>query len=142
MLVGYEGASPIYQDYCLEHADRDEPEPPLVKPVLPSLMVRAGALLGAISVAADHLDIAGTSGFGWRQLLGAERGALCLVLGAFLRVGLLSIVGIVLFAISIGADYFAVGHSQGAGWREVSAEIVAVILVGVGLLLQLRQRRR
>jgi hypothetical protein len=142
MLVGYEGASPIYQDYCLEHADREEADPPLVSPAIPKLMVRSGALLGLIAVAADYLDISGRSGFGWRQILGTEIGALCLVLGAFLRIGLLSLLGVVLFCVSLGADYLAVGHSQGTGWREVAAEITAVILVGAGLLLQLRERRR
>lgn len=141
ILVGYTGASPVYQHYCLEHADREEAEPPLVQPVIPSLMIRSGALLGLIAVAADYLDIAGKSGFGWKQLLGSELGALCLVLGAFLRIGLLALMGVVLFAVSVGADYLAMGHSQGAGWREVATEITAVILVGGGLLLQMRQRR-
>lgn len=140
------GAFPTPRQYCLECAER-RPEPvgtvgQAVAPFLPSLLIRVGALIGILALAADYLQIAGKSGFGWKQMAGAEIGALALTLGAFLRVGFLTVGGLVLVALSLGADYIGVGHSPGLGWKQQIALPLSVICVVVGLFWQRREARQ
>lgn len=140
------GAFPTPRQYCLECAER-RPEAvgtvgQAVAPFLPSLLIRVGALIGILALAADYLQIAGKSGFGWKQMAGAEVGALALTLGAFLRVGFLTVGGLVLVALSLGADYIGVGHSPGLGWKQQIALPLSVICVVVGLFWQRREAQK
>lgn len=140
------GAFPVPRHYCLECAERrQEPSGSVgqaVTPFLPSLLIRGGALIGILALAADYLQIAGKSGFGWKQIAGAEVGVLAVTLGAFLRVGFLTVGGLVLVALSLGADYLGVGHSPGLGWKQQIALPLSVICVVVGLLWQRRETRQ
>jgi hypothetical protein len=71
-------------------------------------------------------------------MAGAEVGALALTLGAFLRVGFLTVGGLVLVVLSLGADYIGAGHSPGLGWKQLVALPISVACVIVGLLWQRR----
>jgi len=140
------GAFPTPRQYCLECAERRQ-EPAggmgeVVGPFIPSLLIRVGAVIGILTLAADYLHIAGKSGFGWKQMAGAEVGALALTLGAFLRVGFLIVAGVVLIVLSLGADYLGVGHSPGLGWKQQVALPVSVVCVIVGLLWQRHESRQ
>lgn len=140
------GAFPAPRQYCLDCAEkRQEPAGGMgtvVAPFIPSLLIRVGAVIGILALAADYLHIAGKSGFGWKQMAGTEIGALALTLGAFLRVGFLTVAGLVLVALSLGADYLGVGHSPGLGWRQQVAIPVSIACVAVGLLLQRHESRQ
>lgn len=140
------GAFPVPREYCLECVERrQEPAGSVgqaVTPFLPSLLIRGGALIGILALAADYLQIAGKSGFGWKQIAGAEVGVLAVTLGAFLRVGFLTVGGLVLVALSLGADYLGVGHSPGLGWKQQIALPLSVICVVVGLVWQRREARQ
>jgi hypothetical protein len=130
--------------FCLECADhggdrRTRVVPPLL---IPNLLIRVGAVLGVLAIGADYLGIAGRSGFGWRQAVGAELGVLCLVIGAFVRRGWPMVIGIALLLLSMGADVISVGETPGMGWRQHIAMAAAILMVSAGLIYQQRDRRR
>ena len=134
------GGRPTRREYCLDCAGRRQESAAgmgtVVSPFLPSLLIKGGAVIGLLSLVADYLHIAGKSGFGWKQIAGTEIGALALTLGAFLRMGFLTVGGLVLVVISLGADYLGVGHSEGLGWKQLIALPVSVACVVAGLLWQ------
>lgn len=145
-VVGDAGAGrPTRREYCLDCAGRRHESAGMgtvVSPFLPSLLIKGGAVIGLLSLLADYLHIAGKSGFGWKQIAGTEIGALALTLGAFLRMGFLTVGGLVLVVISLGADYLGVGHSEGLGWKQLIALPISVACVVAGLLWQRRQSVR
>jgi len=110
--------------------------------VVAHLAIVGGVVLGAITLSADYLGISGKRGFGWRQLLGAETGFLCVVLGLLLRRTLLGVGGLFLLVLSLAADLLRVGHSPGLGWRKQIALLVAIVLVAVGGVAEAALRRR
>jgi hypothetical protein len=132
------------RDFCIECAEsQPEPRPGTGRVLLalaPSVLIRAGALLVLLALLADDLGIRGRRGFGWRQIAGSEAGALVLVVGAFLRSGWLTIGGLALLVLSLGADHLRVGRTPGAGWREMLALGLGAGAVAVGLLWQRRRR--
>jgi hypothetical protein len=143
-VVG-EAASPWH--YCMECADkRGQLAPPVAKGMLafvPGVLIRGGALLGVLTLAADFLHIAGMRGFGWKQVAGTEAGILIVAVGAFLRQGLLTVGGTLLVVLSLGADYLEIGRGQhGVGWRKQAAIAVSIGCVIIGLLLQRRAARQ
>ncbi len=133
------------RQYCLECAERQREPGNLAQALalfLPGLLIRGGALIGFLALAADYLHIEGKSGFGWKQIAGVEVGVLALTLGAFLRVGFVTVGGLVLMALSVGADYIGVGHSAGLGWKQEIALSVSVSCVIGGLLWQRGRARQ
>ena len=106
------------------------------------LLIYAGTLLISLTLVADRLSIAGRSGFGWRQITGLEVGAVCLVVGVISGRGLLSVGGLFLVVLSVGADLFSVGHAPGFGWRSQTALAVSCLLVVGGVLWELAMRRQ
>jgi hypothetical protein len=106
------------------------------------LLIYAGVILTLLTITADRLSISGRSGFGWRQITGAEVGFLCVVLGLLLRAALLGMAGLFLLVLSLGADLLRVGHSPGLGWRKQLALVLATVLLAVGMLWQRALRRR
>jgi hypothetical protein len=132
------------REFCLECAEtQPQPRPKTGWALLalaPSMLIRGGALLALLALVADELGIRGKHGFGWRQIAGGEAGALVLVLGAFLRSGWLTISGVALLILSLGADHLRVGRTPGTGWRELLALAVGIAAVGIGLFWQRRLR--
>lgn len=106
------------------------------------LLTYAGTLLIALTLAADRLSIAGRTGFGWRQVTGAEAGIVCLVLGLLSGQSLLGLGGLFLLVLSVGADLLQVGNTPGLGWRSQTALVIACVLVAAGMLWQLVLRRQ
>jgi hypothetical protein len=141
-VVG-ESASPWY--YCMECADkRKEVGRPVAEGILallPGALIRGGALLGVLALAANHLNIAGQAGFGWKQIAGTEVGILVVAVGAFLRRGFLTVAGALLVVVSLGADYLRIGHAPGLGWRKQAAIACSIACVLLGLFLQRRETR-
>jgi hypothetical protein len=135
------------QEFCLACAEK-RPQPrshagrQALLSLVPGLMIKLGAVLAVLVFFADELGISGKRGFGWRQWAGGEIGALVLVVGALLRSGWVTISGLALMILSLGADDLRVGHSPGMGWREQAALAVAAVSVIVGLIWQRRQRLR
>jgi hypothetical protein len=102
----------------------------------------SGIILLMLVFTAEHLSISGRSGFGWRQITGAEVGFLCVALGLLLRRAFLGTAGLFLLVLSLLADLLALGHSPGLGWRKQSALVVGTVLVGAGLFLRRRLGRK
>ena len=141
VLARYQGGEPVFRRYCLRCAAGPEGGAgEIVYSYAPRVLLWTGAAIGLLSVSADFLRVTPHAGFGWRQFAGAEAGVLCMVLGAFFRVAVLSLAGAFLFALSVGFDQINLGHSLGIGWRQTVAALVALVLVGVGLWLQRRAR--
>jgi hypothetical protein len=139
ILVDYAGSERVERRYCLVCADKREVGPEVISPFLPRLLVWSGVVIGVVSVSADFLGISGSGEFGWRQVAGTELGALLMVVGVMVRRAVVSIGGMVLLALSIGAEWFRVGHSPGVGWRQGAALAVSAVLIGSGLLASRRR---
>ena len=106
------------------------------------LLIYAGVILTLLTITAEHLAISGRSGFGWRQITGAEVGFLCIVVGLLLRRALVGTAGLFLLVLSLGADLLRVGHSPGLGWRKQIALVLATILLAAGMLWQRALRKK
>ena len=106
------------------------------------LLTYAGALLILLTFLADRLPIAGQSGFGWRQIIGLDAGAVFFFIGVVTGRGLIVIGGVLLLVLSGGADLLQLGHSPGLGWRSQAVLAVSCLLVIVGMLWELVLRRQ
>ena len=127
-----------FRRYCREcqrrgaELARDEVRP--IAAGLARLLIYGGVLLALLTATADYLAISGRTGFGWRQMTGAEAGFLAIVLGLVLRKGLLGVTGVFLLLLSLGADLLHVGHMPGLGWRSHLGFAVAAAMLGGGIL--------
>jgi hypothetical protein len=106
------------------------------------LVIYAGVILTLLTISVDRLSISGHTGFGWRQITGAEVGFLCIVLGLLVGGGLLGMTGLFLLVVSLGADILQLGHAPGLGWRKQTALAVASLLLAGGMLWQRALRKR
>ena len=130
----------VLRQFCKECARRQEAEErSRRRQLLASLaapVTYSGLLLVVLALVADSLSIGGRSGFGWRQVSGAEVGFLCVFLGIMLRQALLGTAGLFLLVLSILADLLVVGHAPGAGWRARVAIAAGTALLAAGLYMR------
>jgi hypothetical protein len=142
---GSDGERQLRQ-FCRECARRSDSEvrsrQRQIAAGLASPLTWSGIILLTLAITADFLAISGRSGFGWRQVTGAEVGFLCVVLGLLLRRAFLGTAGLFLLVLSLLADLLALGHSPGPGWRTLTALVAGTVLVGAGLFLRHRLGRR
>ena len=106
------------------------------------LVIYAGVILTLLTLTVDRLSISGRSGFGWRQITGAEVGFLCIVLGLLTARGLLGMTGLFLLVLSLGADLLRLGHAPGLGWRKQTALALASLFLTGGMLWQRVLKKR
>jgi hypothetical protein len=102
--------------------------------VVARVLVYAGVALGLLALVSPYLGMQGHPGFGWRQITGTEIGFLVLALGMLNGRPLPSVIGLFLFVLSLGADFFEIGRSPGIGWRKQIALAVATALILGGSL--------
>ncbi len=100
------------------------------------LLTIAGVLLTGLTLAVDRLSISGNTGFGWRQITGAEVGILCVTVGFIAGRGWIGMAGLFLLVLSLGADLLNLGNAPGLGWRSQTALTVASIVIAAGMLWQ------
>jgi hypothetical protein len=98
------------------------------------LLIYCGLALGLLVFTADRLGLSGRAGFGWRQLTGLELGFLVLALGVLTRRLALRVIGVCVLVLSLGADFFSLGHAPGLGWREQIALVISTSLILAGSL--------
>ncbi|MCG3128932.1 MAG: hypothetical protein CHACPFDD_03828 [Phycisphaerae bacterium] len=147
VLRGYDGGQPDIVRYCIHCADQRTDEnagpsaPRDIGLKLRILSVAAGALLGALGIAADQLRGRDLDHVGWLQILGLCGGALLASIGALLRVDVVALGGAALFALSGLADVLGLSLSAGIGWKQWSAVVIgaALVLAGVGPTLVRRR---
>lgn len=106
------------------------------------LLIYAGMILALLTISVDRLSISGRTGFGWRQITGAEVGFLCIVIGLLVGEGLLGMAGLFLLVLSLGADILQLGHAPGLGWRKQTALALASLLLAGGMLWQRTLRKK
>jgi len=144
VTVMHDDASSVTREYCLRCADERSPAGPtigrLAASFVPRLLTRLGVLVGVLALLADYLDIPGRDGFGWKQIVGFQLGVVVLTLGTFLRAGVLTVGGMLLVILSLGADYLGVGHSAGLGWKQTLAIPLCVACVVAGVIWERRKR--
>jgi hypothetical protein len=125
---------------CRECARRQESEEEYRQRRMAASLVTpvsyVGLLLVLLALVADYLAISGRPGFGWRQMIGAEVGLLCVFLGLMLRRAFLGTAGLYLLVLSLLADLLKVGHVPGAGWRAQAALGVGTAMLAAGLYLR------
>jgi hypothetical protein len=110
--------------------------------IVPKALVYGGIVLAILTATADYLTISGKTGFGWRQMLGAEMGFLAITLGLLLRLGMLGVAGGFLLVLSIGADLLHIGRVPGFGWRSHLGFLVATAMLVGGVLWSRALARR
>ncbi|HYN04462.1 MAG TPA: hypothetical protein VE359_18580 [Vicinamibacteria bacterium] len=133
------------RQFCRECARRGDSEvrsrQPRIAASFAAPLTWSGILLLALALTADYLSISGRSGFGWRQVTGAELGFLCVVLGVLLQRAFVGTAGLFLLVLSLLADLLALGHAPGPGWRMRAALVAGTVLVAAGLFLRRETRR-
>ena len=136
VVSGARGGDAELRQFCREcerrRAERARAELRPIFRAVAGLLLYGGLLLALLTALADHLAISGRPGFGWRQLLGAEQGFLVIALGVLLRRGLVTMIGVFLFVLSLGADLLEVGRAPGLGWRSYAAFVCAAAMVSAG----------
>jgi hypothetical protein len=144
---GTDGGEPVIRHYCLECADEREAENPSPEqaPVNAGLshgglLMLLGGLLAVLALGADFLGISGQTGFGWFQRIGASLGLLFVIVGAVFRVGTLSVLGLILFVVSLFADFLGIGESPGMGLRQQMTLVLSIALLAGGTFVQRRTR--
>lgn len=144
---GTDGGEPIIRHYCLECADEREVESPSPEQAAVSaglshggLLMLMGGLLAFLAIGADFLGISGQTGFGWFQRLGVLFGLLLVIVGAVFRVGTLSVFGLILFVVSLFADFLGIGESPGMGSRQQITLALSIALLAGGTFVQRRTR--
>lgn len=105
------------------------------------LLIYAGILLTLLTLTINRLAIGSHSGFGWRQITGAEVGILAVVLGLLAGRGLLGMAGLFLLVLSLCADVLHLGRAPGLGWRKQTALALASLLLAGGVLWQRALRK-
>jgi hypothetical protein len=128
------------RQFCRECARRGDSEvrsrQPRIAASFAAPLTWSGIFVLALALTADYLSISGRSGFGWRQVTGAELGFLCVVLGVLLQRAFLGTAGLFLLVLSLLADLLALGHAPGSGWRTKAALVAGTIMVAAGLTLR------
>jgi hypothetical protein len=122
VLVGYASAQPVRHAYCFACLPADSeaatPVDPRQRLSLAWLLAILGMVLGTIGALADDLTVSTHAGFGWWQVAGCGFGMLMILLGGLLRVDLVAMGGLLLFAASASADWFG-PRSPGVGYKQV-----------------------
>ncbi len=123
-------------------AEQDRNELRWLGTMFARLLVYGGIVLAVLTVTADHLNISGHSGIGWRQITGVEVGCMAILLGLLARRHFVSVAGLFLLLLSIGADLLRVGHAPGFGWRSRTSFILATAMLVGGILWRRALERR
>lgn len=100
-----------------------------------AVILVAGFYLASLSLFADVLGFGGSEGFGWQQGAGVVLGGVLLLTGALLRVPTLLVIGLATGALTLLADWLALGDSEGFGGHQVLGTFAGVALIAVGLVL-------
>lgn len=146
VLEGYSGQTPVFRSLCLACSENHATPDPvaLMRPrlSLSAAVVATGVIVGAGGALADHFGIGGSSGFGMAQSIGVVVGAVCILVGALLRVDMIGILGGILFITSIVADLLSIGGRSGFGWKQTAAVAGGAALTGAGMVWLLFEQRR
>lgn len=142
ILETYLAGEPVIKHFCFHCADGYFGEstrqdlPPVHRPSLGSLMVLAGLFIGLISLLGDHLGVHSDSIFGWYKQSELVAGILLVCLGAFWRVDVIGVVGLLLIALVFSANLLGLSGLNGFGWKHKLALAVGLTLIFAGVLVR------
>jgi hypothetical protein len=146
VLEDYRRGQPVFHELCLRCAESEKLSATAseaderARLELSTTCLVAGAILGAVALAADYLGMQGHGGFGWVQRAGMALGALVFGMAAMLRVGLVAMLGLAGFTLSLIVDVARIGGSAGMGWKQQVTALVAALLLAGCLWLKRRGR--
>ena len=52
---------------------------------------------------------------------------------------ILLVIGVLLFLVSLTADFIGLGPSPGLGWKQILGAVVGVVIAAVGMMRMRRQ---
>ncbi|MBN1345163.1 MAG: hypothetical protein JXQ73_20885 [Phycisphaerae bacterium] len=149
VLDRYANGEPVFRQYCLDCADRDDPiggpgSGPSSRHHLTfaSLMIVAGLSISLLGALGDYVGVHSGVGIGWYQTIGIAVGALFVLIGALLGADVIAVFGTIVFGLAACADLMGFGGVAGIGWKQNLAIFAGVVLTFVGVLLRLRLGRR
>lgn len=130
------GSDTKIRHLCLKCADAETQSPPPRDRSLDhaAVLLVVGAVVLAISVAADELEFGRSGGFGWRQQAGIGLGGLLLVIGAMIQVPTLMVIGLLTGAVTILADWVALGGAEGFGLKQIAGTLLGLGMILAGLI--------
>lgn len=146
MLDGYANGLPRMRHFCAIcdqrncEAEQAAAQAPRMSETLGNLLIVGGAVLGFLAAAADTVSLRPTGGFGFWQQTGSLICVAFVALGTVLRIGTLSIIGLLGLGVSLLADVIGPVGEAGLGWKQEAAILFAAMFVVAGLYLQRRSR--
>lgn len=142
VLTGYSDSKPQISGYCLDCVEAASTPSVKVNKDAGSfalLLAHIGLAFGVVGAFSDWILIESESGFGFHQQVGIALGVISFTLGVMLRIDLMVVGGLVLFALAAGADM--ISSQPGYGWRQDLLLKGGLLIVALSLTIYVIQRR-
>ena len=104
-----------------------------------AVLIVVGVYVLVLSLLADWLAIGSASGFGWQQWTGLLLGTMLVISGALTRVAAILVIGLLICALTLLADWLALGDTPEFGWQQFTGCVLGVALIVVGCMVGRRR---
>jgi hypothetical protein len=105
-------------------------------------LITFGTAFLVMSLLADQLAFGGWEGFGIYQWTGALVGIAMVLTGAVARARALFLIGMVAATLSLVADYFSLGTSEGFGAQQILGCVLGAVAIALGVKTLLSEPSR
>ena len=142
-ITNEEGQAVTCRHLCLQcAADEDVVIPTRERALNRAVVLIAfGLAVLLLSLLADPLSFGRCEGFGWKQFTGVGIGAVLTVVGAMLQIRVLFLLGLMMAALAVLADWLGFGSAEGFGSHQITGTVLGALLVAFGLCLTFRHER-
>jgi len=124
---------------CLQcAADEDDVQPREQMLNRAAVLLVVGLFILMISLFADVLAFGRSEGFGWQQQAGLALAAVLVLTAALMRIPTVLVIGLMIGAITVLADWLGLGNTEGFGMQQIAGSLLGLFLIGAGRLVARR----